>query len=104
MTLNQVALFDRPNTNDWITNATLRFSDGSVVSTGALTNSGAGAYVNFTARDTTSLRFTVVSVSSSTSNAGLAEIQVFNNPSARIPAPSRCALPLSPRSVAVAWF
>ncbi|GAA5913245.1 hypothetical protein JCM8208_003245 [Rhodotorula glutinis] len=88
VTLNQVALFDRLNLNDFVTNATLGFSDGSVVSMGSLNNAGAAVYVNFTARATTSLRFTVVSVSSATSSAGLAELQAFNNPSAQIPAPS----------------
>jgi len=94
VTLNQVALFDRVNLNDFITNATLSFSDGSFVSTGSLNNAGVGVYVNFTARATTSLRFTVVSVSSTTSSAGLAELQAFNNPAAQIPATSRC-VPLS---------
>ena len=84
VTINQVVLFDRPNLNDRITNATLRFSDGSLVATGALVNSGAATYVNFTARATTELRFTVVSVASGTSSAGLAEIEVYNNPDAKV--------------------
>ncbi|BGP43897.1 hypothetical protein JCM10449v2_007954 [Rhodotorula kratochvilovae] len=84
VTINQVVLFDRPNLNDRITNATLRFSDGSLVATGALVNSGAATYVNFTARATTELRFTVVSVAGGTSSAGLAEIEVYNNPDAKI--------------------
>ncbi|GAA5839874.1 hypothetical protein JCM9279_005192 [Rhodotorula babjevae] len=98
ITLNQVVLFDRPNLNDFVTNATLSFSDGSVVSTGSLDNAGAAVYVNFTARSTTSLRFTVVSVASTTSSAGLAELQAFNNPSAQIPAPSSASPPAAASS------
>ncbi len=34
-TVNQVVLYDRPNTNDQITSATLSFSDGSSVPVGS---------------------------------------------------------------------
>jgi uncharacterized repeat protein (TIGR02543 family) len=78
--VGQVVLYDRPNTNDNITGATLTFSDGSTVAVGALTNNGAGVTVNFTPRATTSLTLTVTSASSATTNIGLAEIQVYGTP------------------------
>ncbi|GJN94214.1 hypothetical protein Rhopal_007288-T1 [Rhodotorula paludigena] len=82
ITVNQVVLFDRPNLNDQILNASIRFSDDSYLYTGPLMNDGSATYVNFTAQSTDSLVITVLSVSSSTSSVGLAEVQVFNNPNA----------------------
>ena len=78
--VSQVVLYDRPNSNDNILGATLGFSDGTSVAVGALTNSGAGVTVNFPARVTTSLTVTVTSVSSTTTNVGLAELQVYGIP------------------------
>lgn len=76
--ITQVVLYDRPNLSDQITGGTLAFDDGSSVTFGALVNNGSATYVNLTSAVTTSsLRLTVTSVSSSTSSAGLAEIQVF---------------------------
>ena len=76
-TINQVVLYDRPNLNDQVTGGTLTFSDGSSVSVPALANDGSGVTVNFPAVTTTSVLFTITSVSSSTVNVGLAEIQVL---------------------------
>ena len=70
-------LFDRPNLSDRITGATLTFSDGSTVTVPALDDGGAATKVAFPARATTSIRLTVISVSGSTTNVGLAEFQVF---------------------------
>ncbi len=39
-TVNQVVLYDRPNSTEQITSATLSFSDGSSVTVGALNNDG----------------------------------------------------------------
>jgi hypothetical protein len=77
VTVNRVVLYDRPNTSDRVTGGTLTFSDGSTVSVPSLTNNGAAVTVSFTARATTSLRFTATGVSSSTTNVGLAEVQVW---------------------------
>jgi hypothetical protein len=44
-----------------------------------LNNDGTGVTVNFPAKVTTSIIMTVTSVSSTTINIGLAEIQVFGN-------------------------
>ena len=75
--VDRVVLYDRPNTNDRITGATLAFSDGSSVSTGALVNAGTATTVSFTARTVTSVRLKITSVSTKTENTGLAEIQVW---------------------------
>ncbi len=75
--VSRVVLFDRPNTGDFITGGVLTFSDGSSVNISSLVNSGAGFEVNFAARTTSWLRFTVTSTSASTQNVGLSEIQVF---------------------------
>jgi hypothetical protein len=76
-TLDHVVLYDRPNSNDQITGATLTFSDGSTVSVPSLANNGSAVTVSFPARSTTSLRLRINSVSSSTLNIGLAEIEAW---------------------------
>ena len=76
-TIDRVVLYDRPNLNDQITSATLSFSDGSSVSVGTLNNDGTGVTVSFPARTVTSLTLTVTGVSGTTTNIGLAEIEVY---------------------------
>lgn len=77
--VSRVVLYDRPNVDDWITGGTLQFSDGSSIPLASLQNDGSALVVNFSGRVTTSLLFTVTSVSSSSQNVGLAEIQVYSN-------------------------
>jgi hypothetical protein len=77
--LESVALYDRPNSNDHILAGTLRFSDGSSVPVGRLDNSGDATSVRFAARTVTSVRFTIDSVAATTSNVGLAEFEVFQS-------------------------
>jgi lysophospholipase L1-like esterase len=79
-TLDHVVLYDRPNSTEQITSATLSFSDGSSVAVGALNNNGTGVTVNFSARTVTSLTMTVTGVSSTSQNIGLAEIEVYGSP------------------------
>jgi hypothetical protein len=76
--MSKVVLYDRPNANDQITGATLTFSDGSTVQVPALNNDGTATTVTFPAKTTTSLKVTVTSVSASTQNVGLSEIQAFS--------------------------
>jgi LmbE family N-acetylglucosaminyl deacetylase len=77
-TLGSVVLYDRPNGEDQVTGGTLTFSDGSTVSVSWLDNTGkSGRTITFTPRTTTSLLFTVTSVSPTTVNIGLAEIQAW---------------------------
>lgn len=78
-TVNGVVLFDRPNSRDQITDATLMFSDGSSVITGPLPNNGSGKTIVFPTRSTTSIRLVVTAVSASTTNVGLAEFEVYGN-------------------------
>lgn len=77
VSLSSVALYDRPNLVDRVTAGTLTFSDGTSVAVPALDNTGAGTTISFPARSTTSLRFSVTGVSSTTSSVGLAELQAF---------------------------
>ena len=76
VTVNKVVLYDRPNLNDQVTGGTLTFSDGSTVNVPSLNNDGSATTVTFPAKTTTSLLFTVTSVSATTGNVGLSEIQV----------------------------
>ncbi len=78
-TLSRVVLYDRPNTNDQITAATLTFSDGSTVNVGTLPNNGSPLTITFTARATTSLTLTITTVSGTTQNIGLAEIEAWGH-------------------------
>ncbi|MCL2515528.1 MAG: hypothetical protein FWF16_06225, partial [Microbacteriaceae bacterium] len=77
-TIDRVYLYDRPNQYDQITGGTLTFSDGSTVAVPSLANDGTATIVTFPARATTSLLLTVTSVSATTQNVGLAEIEAYN--------------------------
>jgi len=77
VTLNRVVLYDRPNPGDQITGGTLTFSDGTTVPVPALDNAGKAITVSFPARATTSLRMTVTTVTGTTKNVGLAELQAY---------------------------
>jgi hypothetical protein len=77
-TVDHVALYDRPNTNDQVTAGTLTFSDGSVIPFGALPDDGRTPLtLRFPPKTITSLTFKVSAVKSSTENAGLSEIAVY---------------------------
>jgi len=75
--IDRIVLYDRPNSDDQITGATLTFSDGSTVTVGALTNSGAGVEVRFGPVVTSRVRVTVTAASAGTQNIGLAELEVY---------------------------
>ncbi len=80
-TVNQVILYDRPNSNDQITSATLLFSDGTTLQVGPLDNlGGATAYTLPTPITVTNLKMTIIAVSSTTQIVGLAEIEVYGIP------------------------
>ena len=76
--LDRVVLYDRPNSDDRVLGGTLTFSDGSTVSVGNLANSGATT-VGFPARVTSSIRFTVTSVATTSHNIGLAEFEAYGS-------------------------
>ncbi|GJN87828.1 hypothetical protein Rhopal_000783-T1 [Rhodotorula paludigena] len=76
--ITSVALYDRPNQNDWITGGTLTFSDGSSVPFGALANDGSATLITLAGPVITSyIKMDVTSVSTSTGAAGLAEFRAF---------------------------
>jgi hypothetical protein len=77
--INAIRLFDRPNTDDRMTGATIYFSDlGATVNVGSLPNAGQpGLLVSFAERTVTWISLQVDSVSGTTGNVGLSEIQVF---------------------------
>ncbi len=77
--VNKIVLFDMPNLNEQILSATVSFSDGSTIAVGPLTNSGSGDEYTFPAKRTNSLKLTVGQANGS--SIGLAEIQLFGNPS-----------------------
>jgi uncharacterized repeat protein (TIGR02543 family) len=75
--VNRVVLYDRPNPDDNITNATITFSDGSSIDIGPLNNNGTATVFSFPAKVITGLTMTVTGVSDYTYEIGLAEIEVY---------------------------
>ncbi|OPY00311.1 MAG: glucosamine-6-phosphate deaminase-like protein [Syntrophorhabdus sp. PtaB.Bin006] len=75
--VDQVILYDRPNSTDQILSGTITFSDGSSIHVGPLENSGKGVAYSFPRKEITWLRLTINSVKTGTANVGLAEIEVF---------------------------
>jgi len=77
--VSRVWLFDRPNLKDQITSGMLVFSDGSTIKVSELPNDAKSCKeLSFPEKTITWLAFFVNSVSETTTNAGLAEIAVFN--------------------------
>jgi hypothetical protein len=76
-TVSKIVLYDRPNLNDQITAATIKFSDGTTLTTGALNNDGTALTITFAAKTITSIELDVTSVKSTTANIGLSEIEVW---------------------------
>lgn len=75
--VGRIVLHDRPNANDQITAATLRFSDGSSLTTGALPNDGTALTLDFPARTVTSVQLSIDAANPLIHNIGLAEIEVY---------------------------
>ena len=86
-TLTSIVLNDRPNTNDQITGGTITFSDGSTIAVPSLPNDGTPLTLTFAAKTVTSLKLTVTSVSATTQNVGLAEIQANTGSTGTPPPP-----------------
>ncbi len=76
-TLSRVVLHDRPNDTDRVTGGTLTFDNGTVINVPALPNDGTALSVAVPNISTRSLTFTVTSVSSGTTNVGLAELEAW---------------------------
>ena len=77
-TFDTIVLYDRPNANDQITGGNIPFSDGSSITVGTLPNNGSASTLTFAAKTVTTLQLNITSVSSTTQNVGLAEIQVYH--------------------------
>ncbi len=78
-TIGRIVLYDRPNLNDQVTGGTLQFSDGSSVAVGTLNNDGSAVTLSFAAKTVTSVQLNITSVSASTQNVGLSEIQAYSS-------------------------
>ena len=76
-TLARVVLYDRPNPNEQILSATLTFDGGVTINVGPLPNDGSPLTMTIPNITTRTLTLTVTSVSPSTFNVGLAEIQAW---------------------------
>jgi hypothetical protein len=77
-TIRKVRIFDRVNTSDQVTGGHLDMSDGSTMVVTALQNDGETPWdVDFPDRTVTWVRFTIDSVSSTTTEPGLAEFEVY---------------------------
>lgn len=91
-----IALFDRIHTDDQIMSGTLTFSDGSIVATSVMPNDGSALVVTLPySIITTFVRFTVKTVSPTTSNAGLAEFAAYGS---LVPIASSTTTPAPPVS------
>jgi LmbE family N-acetylglucosaminyl deacetylase len=77
VTFDTLVLYDRPNLNDQITGGNIVFSDGSTLTIGTLINNGSANCYTFPAKTVISLQLNITSVSSSTQNIGLSEIQLY---------------------------
>ena len=76
--VESVWLFDRPNINDHVLAAKIKFSDGSTAEVGELPNDGATPFrLKFPSRTITWLEVTITRVSPQTRNVGFSEIAVF---------------------------
>ena len=69
-------LYDRPTMEDQILGGTLVFDDGSEIKVGELSNNGRPVEIEVN-KASKSIKFVVTKVSESTTNTGLAEIEVY---------------------------
>ena len=80
VTVGRIVLHDRPSDTNQITSAVLEFSDGSSVDVGTpLPNDGSALTVDFAPRSVTSVKLAITSVSETTVNVGLAEMEVYES-------------------------
>jgi hypothetical protein len=77
--VDEIVLYDRPNSDDWITQATLSFSDGSSMIVGPLANNGSGNVFTFPSKTITWVRMTVNQATGY--NIGLSEFEAIGYPS-----------------------
>ena len=80
--INQVTLYDRPNTTDQVLSGILSFSDGSTEAVSSLPNAGGVLTVDFAVRIVDFVRFTVTAETGI--NIGLSEFRVFGDPAGNV--------------------
>lgn len=73
--IRKIILYDRPNSNDYISVGTLTFSDGSSINTTVLPNNGNELVINFPEKNVTWVKFKVTIGGGS--QIGLSEIKVI---------------------------
>lgn len=73
--VSKIVLYDRPNSVDNITSATLTFSDGSSIPVGQLPNDGKPLSITFSSKDISWVKLTVDAANGS--NTGLSEFEVY---------------------------
>lgn len=76
--MKEVILYAPVNTNNDINGGYLLFSDGHLIQVGALSPSGSVVSLGTAGIYASAVRFYVSAVSSTTTAAGLAEIQIYN--------------------------
>lgn len=76
--IDEIVLFDRPNSSDNVNAGTLTFSDGSSISVTGIDAFGAGKEVTFPAKTVTWVKFTATGGTSG--NNGLSEFQAWQAP------------------------
>lgn len=74
--INRIKLYDRIGSSDWISNASLIFSDGSSINIGNLTNNGSGNTIDFPRKTVNWVQLNIIEASGL--NTGLAEFEVYN--------------------------
>ncbi|KAK4052092.1 hypothetical protein OIV83_002386 [Microbotryomycetes sp. JL201] len=85
VTITQVVLYDRPNLSDRILKGNFTYSDGTGRTFGALNADGSATKITLAqAVTTTTLKITVLAVSSTTTSVGLAEVVVYGGQAANI--------------------
>ncbi|KAM0787970.1 hypothetical protein ACM66B_006172 [Microbotryomycetes sp. NB124-2] len=85
VTITQVVLYDRPNLSDRILKGNFTYSDGTGRTFGALNADGSATKITLAQAVTTStLKITVLSVSSTTTSVGLAEVVVYGGQAANV--------------------
>lgn len=78
-TIRRIVLYDR-HPYDQVTSASVLLSNGTSAAAGTLDNDGGPYEIVFSSPPTvTSVQITITGVSGSTSNVGLAEVEVFGN-------------------------
>ncbi len=75
--VNRIVLYDRPNQNDQIKSATIKFSDGTSINVDAFPNNGTEKIISFPTKQVTWIKLVVEDATGE--NIGLTEFEVYGN-------------------------